>query len=382
MDPAASPAAPAPKSRSEAGGCRRRVRRTAGWLTAIMVLGACSAWAWAGHAWIADLGANLTAQWAGVAALAGTAALIARRRRLACAYALGAALAGAGLLAPARAPRSRDPASANATLRVMVLNARSASSGARATADAILAAEPDVAVILETPAELFGFLREGSELRALMPFGWVPPSAGPGFTVVLTRWAQRGGPDWSGDASATFADGVRAMIVDRPSGAFCMLVLHPDSPRSAGRWRRGNRLIEHAVGVVAERLRPTGLPILIAGDLNASPPSWRSRRLCAAAGVRRAKPLLVPAGTWPAPSFWPLRVAIDDVLASPGVAVSSWRTAAIPGSDHSAVVAELVMPAPSAARRPPLAARAERSSARRSLAVTPNARAPAPNTAP
>jgi endonuclease/exonuclease/phosphatase family metal-dependent hydrolase len=40
-----------------------------------------------------------------------------------------------------------------------------------------------------------------------------------------------------------------------------------------------------------------------------------------------------------------LRVAIDDVLVSPGVRVVGWRTLEMEtGSDHVPVVAELVLP--------------------------------------
>jgi endonuclease/exonuclease/phosphatase family metal-dependent hydrolase len=41
---------------------------------------------------------------------------------------------------------------------------------------------------------------------------------------------------------------------------------------------------------------------------------------------------------------WPFSVAIDDVFVSPGSKVVSWKTVAIPGSDHAAVVAEVWVP--------------------------------------
>ena len=64
-------------------------------------------------------------------------------------------------------------------------------------------------------------------------------------------------------------------------------------------------------------------------------------------GLARAKPLLAPAGTWPAssPSF--LRVPIDDLFVSEGVRVVSWEViGAETNSDHAPVLVTIDLPEP------------------------------------
>jgi endonuclease/exonuclease/phosphatase family metal-dependent hydrolase len=79
-------------------------------------------------------------------------------------------------------------------------------------------------------------------------------------------------------------------------------------------------------------------------DLNASPGTVRTDDAWRIARVRRAKPLWAMSGTWPSWLPWPARVAIDDVLVSPGVGVRSWDVVGDAcGSDHLPVVVELTI---------------------------------------
>ncbi|MBA4103095.1 MAG: endonuclease/exonuclease/phosphatase family protein, partial [Arthrobacter sp.] len=50
------------------------------------------------------------------------------------------------------------------------------------------------------------------------------------------------------------------------------------------------------------------------------------------------------APTWPVNSPAPAFVAIDHVLASPGIEVVDFDVVTLPGTDHAAVVARLVLP--------------------------------------
>lgn len=325
----------------ESGGRRghRRWAPRAAWA----VLGLlCSAWAWAGTGWVADLAADLTAQWLAVAMVIGLASGARRRWRASAAAGLCAVVAAAGVLTPRRASTARD-ADPGLVVRVLVMNTAPFNDHTDDLLALIRRADPDVLVILETPENLLGFLRTGGSVREALPYGWVPDRAGRGFTVVLTRWPQRGGPAWEGGAWATPEQGLRVMRVDRPDGAFLLLVAHPSSPRRAGKWAEGNALVERAAGVVNDRLLPEALPVVAAGDFNSAPTAYRSRLLSRRTGLCRAKPWWLPAGTWPAWSVWPLRTAIDDVFVDEGTGVVSWRAVAAPGSDHSAALVELAI---------------------------------------
>ncbi|MBK7403441.1 MAG: endonuclease/exonuclease/phosphatase family protein [Phycisphaerales bacterium] len=317
---------------------RRRLRLAANLLLAVV----CGAWLCPGLGWIPDLLANLGPQCALAALLLGLYR-VARKRWAPAAVAAACALLG--LLGPALQSRAAR-AAAPGNVRILFVNAAASNPRAGALLQSIRAANADVVVVVETPSDLLGPLRDDQELRAQLPYAWLPEAAGVGYTAVLSRWPQHGGDALSGGASQTLAAGVRAMRVDRPGAPFALLVLHPRSPRSPARWREGNALVEHALQVVDDRLAPSGLPLVAAGDLNSAPAGWRSRHLAARAGLRRAKPLWTPAGTWPSWSRWPMRVAIDDLLVAPTIGVVSWRALPAPGSDHSAVLVELAIPTP------------------------------------
>ncbi|MCC7389887.1 MAG: endonuclease/exonuclease/phosphatase family protein [Phycisphaerales bacterium] len=308
-------------------------------LSAVLAAG-CSAWAWAGAGWVVDLAANLTAQWLTLAILLALVACPLRRWRAAAVCALCALAAWAGLLATPRADRASG-ANPDAVVRVLVMNAAPSNRRTDDLVDAIRDADPDVLIVLETPETLLPFLKDGGGLRDRLPHGWVPDHAGESFRAVLTRWPQRGGDDWEAGPWATADHGLRVMRVERPGGAFTLVVAHPASPRTARRWADGNALVERVAAMVNTRLLPEGLPLLVAGDFNSAPAAHRSRLLSGRTGLRRAKPRALPAGTWPAALPWPARAAIDDVFVDGATGVVSWRAVPAPGSDHSAVLVEL-----------------------------------------
>jgi endonuclease/exonuclease/phosphatase family metal-dependent hydrolase len=149
-------------------------------------------------------------------------------------------------------------------------------------------------------------------------------------------------------------DRLLAGIVERPGGAFAVIAVHPRSPRNEGRWHEGNG-VTNAVRLAANTFAEQGLPVVVLTDLNATPTGYRSRLLWRQANLRRGKPLLYADGTHPgevftslqpgAPklfkAFWPLRLAIDDVMVSPGLEVTGWAVLPDLGAEHSPVLAEV-----------------------------------------
>ncbi len=86
---------------------------------------------------------------------------------------------------------------------------------------------------------------------------------------------------------------------------------------------------------------PPGRPLLVIGDLNATPWSPRLAALMAKGHLGWTGDGL---GTWPSRFPRWASLAIDHVLVSPGFAVIASRTETWPGSDHRALIVDLRLP--------------------------------------
>lgn len=380
----------------------------------------------------ADLIANLSAQ-ALLATLAIAVVARSLRRRRAMALALVLALVHILVLTshraafrspgPAAPDRTREARAREGVLRLIVFNASREQTQPQMVGD-IRALAPDILAILEPTS--FLWMSRDDLLSAPTSEPYPNPAAASGAPAdlpadqlntahVLRRyafWARRT-PDspqtllgegvlvsrWpltpykpAPDNANPMAASLLAAIVDpglwanpsataalpafgaegASSGRFLVILMHPPSPRSVERWLVGNEVVEQAAAMVAQA-RTEGLPVIVLGDMNSTPAGWRSRRLTSA-GLRRAKPLLLPLGTWPthaalnadgtglpiAPNpdestakfhpdpddrglvgRWPLAIAIDDAWLSPEWELVGWSRGPSRGSDHWSVVVDV-----------------------------------------
>jgi endonuclease/exonuclease/phosphatase (EEP) superfamily protein YafD len=135
-------------------------------------------------------------------------------------------------------------------------------------------------------------------------------------------------------------------VVRHPTTPFLLLVIAPASPRNAEMWAQGTRYLMGEMDLIERFFVPLKLPLIVLGDLNASPTGWRSRLLHERLGLVRSKPPLLLSGSWPARFAPPFRIAIDAVLIGPGASVASWHPLDVmTGSDHVPVIAEISIPA-------------------------------------
>ena len=116
--------------------------------------------------------------------------------------------------------------------------------------------------------------------------------------------------------------------------------VHPTAPihRSDMKlWERDYRYLPTAFSA--------DIPIVLAGDFNATLDHDNLRDLIGT-GYRDAAEVLgdglVP--TWPSKIEFPPPVTIDHVLAEKGISVSEYDVVQLPGSDHKAVFAEILLP--------------------------------------
>jgi endonuclease/exonuclease/phosphatase (EEP) superfamily protein YafD len=137
------------------------------------------------------------------------------------------------------------------------------------------------------------------------------------------------------------ADGPPVVITGVPRGknGFLLLAAHPQAPISAA-W---SALRDAQLAALGERAAKESRPVIVAGDMNASPWSHGFRQLLAPGNLRDSALGRGLQPTWNA-RRWFLRIPIDHIVVSPGVRVTSRSVGPDVGSDHLPVEATLVLP--------------------------------------
>ncbi len=131
--------------------------------------------------------------------------------------------------------------------------------------------------------------------------------------------------------------------VPTATGQVHLTAVHIDSPRRGHipSWRAELRQL----GELWQALPDDDRHTILLGDFNASADHREFRDLLATGlsdAADAAGKGLTP--TWPVNSPAPAFVAIDHVLVSPGIEVADFQVVTLPGTDHAAIVARLVLP--------------------------------------
>lgn len=193
---------------------------------------------------------------------------------------------------------------------------------------------PAIAVVTGCDPDLLLLIESRSEDRAAMrddprwPYqSWQAPRTVGGIGL-LSRWPMRAKPVALAGATAIDAR------IDTPDGALRVIGLHTWSPVGSKRNAANAAQLLELAGLVETEPGP----LLVLGDLNATPSTPGLRRLHAA-GLRP------PSGgevrTWPS---WlgPAGIAIDHVLAR-NLALGGAEAIDLPGSDHHAISARFAL---------------------------------------
>ncbi len=262
------------------------------------------------------------------------AAGLARRSAL-FAAALVVALGHVAFLGPELAARSPLPVAVPGVRAVRLFNANVYAGNPQAggIAEEIGASRPDLVFLQEaTPAIVEAI--DGTGALEELPHRVAVPRTDPFAAFLASRWALL-------DQEVVEVDGRPVLIratVETEGGPLRLYAVHVVAPFGGGRqpWINELRRITDAV-------RAEGLPVLMAGDFNAT---WGHRafhRLLDAgltdAAAARGRPFQM---TWRQGRFVPPLTRIDHVLTSPGLAVVAIRTGEGQGSDHRPIVADVV----------------------------------------
>ena len=201
----------------------------------------------------------------------------------------------------------------------------------------------DVLVLVEPRWEVFAAIKGGRDSLVRYPYRSHRVREGDVTSpmVILSRWPLER------DEGVDSRSGVSVVVgrSEAEGGPFRLVGVHAHSPRGGRRWALGNDVIRGLVIQLEILGDQDGLPLLLAGDLNGGPMTYRDRMIRAELGLRRHSALFDPKSTFPSnPSN--LGVLIDDIWGSDEFLSGSWSTIVIPGSDHRGVRAGLTMRAP------------------------------------
>jgi endonuclease/exonuclease/phosphatase (EEP) superfamily protein YafD len=268
------------------------------------------------------------------------AALMAGARRLACA---GAVLAGVNAVllalpllwsaeAAERSMAGQALASAGARhIKLVTFNMEF--RDAEAAVRFLLEEDPDIAVLQEVGTRQAEALR--AQLRARYPHSHVcrVPNNCAAAIFAKQPWVAAGHDYWTKESPET----IWVQFDDPELGRLKVVGVHFALPF------RSEQQTNHVARMTALRGGVTG-PLIIAGDFNMTPWSYRFQRLLAATGLRRHATFL---RSWPTDGQyrlpWPTFL-IDHVLTTPEIKSVSIRIGPALGSDHLPVVAALRLP--------------------------------------
>jgi len=291
-----------------------------------------------GRAWfLLELFAHWRVQYIWGLAVCAVALLVFRRWRTAGAVGLLAVLLGATLLPFYTGSSDR---AVPRTLRVLQANILYESDGHDALLEMLRAADADVVVLLEVTS-----LWE-SKLKALSdvyPYSRVLPQSGAFGLAVLSRlpveeWQELSPAESQLPAEARLPAILARIGVDgRPVNVLAAHVFPPISPAAAA--TRNAQMA--ALAAIA---RGQSAPVILLGDLNATPWSPQFKDLLRDGGLADARRGHGVNPTWP--TFWPsiLRIPIDHCLTTPNITVQDFRTGGATGSDHLPIIVDLVLP--------------------------------------
>lgn len=298
-------------------------------------------------AWPIDLLANVS-HFAAVPALLTVLAALAVRRGGIAALSLAAAITALwpvrSMLLPSQVRSAMPPADRH-FVRVLVSNVQGSKEALDNLIPVLVREQPDAAVVIEVLPGLERHLAEHPMIREVLPFAVAPE---PGMTwrdMLLSRHVlHRLRFDGDFERYKFVYSYRRSCFVEKPEGRFLFTAVHPPSPRDAGTWARGNELTALLAEVSRAHLLPSGVPVVVGGDFNATAAGHRHRIMLDESGLRPSDVLGGLEGTWP--SAWPgvLRLTIDRVWASPDVEFIAREVLEDIGSDHRPILVTLSLP--------------------------------------
>lgn len=259
-------------------------------------------------------------------------------RRWVLAVLLGAALAGfvswtAPFFVPPDSSSPADPEDAG-TLRVMTVNALYGRADAAAVVDLVESQHVEVLSVQELTPDLEAALAAAGLDDLLAHSFTVPVAGGPGgsglwSTTPLTGQEQAGGTSFAMPSALVDAGGTEVRVT----------VVHPHPPLLAETTTWRTELVE-----LTDQVHADETPQIMAGDFNATYDHVSFRQVLGSRFVDATREWGAgPTVTWPEGSRVPPLFALDHVVVEKDMTVSDVASMPLPGTDHRAVLATVVV---------------------------------------
>ncbi len=328
------PSRPAPIGSEEGGLPKSLAQQAARAVARLLLLAAFLppvGWIAGRLGWLLDLLAHFPLQAAAGAAVAAILFALIRNWRF-CSVALLVTVVNGGPLAlryfPVVQPESRGQ-----TVRICALNTFVGNTDADRILEVLRDEKPDIVYVSELNDVVDAAMRESSLYPHRYSFAFTESAWGAGIFSRLPIRKVDPIPTPFGCPPI-----VCEIEVDR--GTLTVVGAHPPPPANGQLTRFRNGMLTE----MAERISSLSGPVVLCGDLNTTPWSHSFRDLVRESGLREAGRGFGLQPTWPTHAML-LRIPIDHVLVSGGIAVRSHRVAAKTGSDHFPVVVDLQLPA-------------------------------------
>lgn len=190
--------------------------------------------------------------------------------------------------------------------------------------------DPDVVALVEVSER---WLRGLAGVSARYPYRYEAPDDRYVGLALYSRLPL------TGTRTVHFGGSTPAIVttLGTPSGGVALVLAHPTPPLNVSVLQRRN---EH-VRALAEFVRDSARPAVVAGDLNLTMWNRGYRPLETIAGLRNARAGHGVGPTWP--SLGRLGIPLDHILATDGLRLRRFRVLPPIGSDHRPIAAEFAL---------------------------------------
>ncbi|MFJ6415785.1 endonuclease/exonuclease/phosphatase family protein [Paeniglutamicibacter sp. NPDC091659] len=255
-----------------------------------------------------------------------------RRRRLpALILLLGSIIGGIPLLVPSEVSAETK----FAPLSVLSINVERGGADVSSLSAVIKNQEVDIAILIEADEYLIKSLLS-PDIKKMLPYrSGTVSSGGTAGTAMLSKYPLQQEDEISVPAGVTSFDQPVATVDHPQLGSIRIAGVHPYPPISGAiEWKKSLESIN------SWQSENTDLPLVMAGDFNASYAHPEFREIASSFTDTAASAGILPISTWPASGPIPAFTAIDHVLVR-DLSTTSWERVKIPNTDHFGIIAKV-----------------------------------------
>ena len=214
-------------------------------------------------------------------------------------------------------------------LRAMLMNINAGNGNSEKVLGSIQQAGPDILLLAEVTPK---WAHELDVLNATYPYRVAEPQEGCFGIMLLSKY-----PLEHGEVVQIGQAGVPSIIAEAyfPQGVVSIIGTHPLPPVGA----EGSRQRNIQLAAMPRFVHQQKHPVLLIGDLNTSPWSYRFKQLLNESGLKNSMKGFGHQPSWPANHFF-LRIPLDHMLHSPEIIIRNRMVLQGVGSDHFPVVVD------------------------------------------